>query len=345
MANIPAPGQLIGRALTNIGSETPDSTFSLLQNQTADAFISRVMAIGGMLAVATQQKVTGPGKIISILDIAEGQMVGGLGEWETVAEEDYATTDYSGTYLHPKPYELAYPYNRSLDQLSIIGPAMEGTVDSMMQTAIHNEFERICLLSDTGGSDGSYAPGNMTTIDGWWVKAQGGHVYDYEGSYISPLIFEGAYARMPYKYRGNPVRKADMTFWVNDQAVINYRSLLSRVPNGLGSLSLTEANDVTFAGITIKENAYMGTNLPGLLSETDGGSVFTGALLVENKNLVFGYGPAMRLTKTVDKSGKFIWYYWVGSADVGYMDVDSVVAVVNINPALNPSLPIFAGLS
>lgn len=344
MGMIPKAGTLIGRAGPNIGTETPNASSMLLGEEMTTKFVSRVVGVDGMLAVARKQVIKGSGRIQPIFDIAEGQMVGGLGEWESVDDADMATTNYTDSRLIPQPFDFAWDYNALLAQYSAEGPAHEGNVDTAMQLAIKNEFERIALMSDTAGSDGNFAPGNMTTIDGWWVKGLTGHVYDYEGSFISPAIFEGAFKRMPFKYRSAPARKAKMRFWVNDEVVIDYRALLSRVPNGLGSLSLTQENQVQFAGITLTENGYMSKTLPGVMSQSESAADFTGVLLCENDNLVFGFGPEMKLTKTPDKSGKFTTYYWWGLVDVGYEDVDRVVAVANIDPSLDPTLPVFAGL-
>jgi hypothetical protein len=329
------------RAVT---TQTADTTYSLLLDQQADHFVSLVVEIGGMVNDAQKMRIQGPGYRISTMDAAEGQMVGGLSELQVVDESNEFSVEYGGRQIHPQPFDLAYRYSRREDQLNIEGPQHERTVDEMVRTVLNNEFERICLMSDTGGSNpADYAPGNMTTIDGWWVKGNEGHIYDHAGDYISPELFKQLYLHIPYKWRNQPARKADMRFYVNDAVVIHYRDVLSKANTALGSLMLTEENTLTYAGVTIQDNAYLGLDMPGLIGQSGSQHQFTGAILVERANLVFGYGPQMKVSVAPDpRSGKFIWYYWVGYIDVQYQRIDAVAKGVNILPATDPSLPVFA---
>lgn len=338
--SIPSPEEILEqRAVT---TQTPETAYQLLVNQQADRFVVLTTEIGGMVKDATKVRVNGPGLVISTMEAAEGQMSGGLGELQVVAEEDEFAPKYGGRVLHPEPFDLAYKYSRREDQMNIEGAGHERTVDGVVRAVLNNEFERICLNSAKGGTNpDDFAPGNMTTIDGWWVKANEGHVYDHAGGFISPEVFKQLYLHLPYKWRNQPSRKADLRFYVNDAVVIHYRDYLSRANTALGSLALTQENDVTYSGIQLTDNAYLSTEMPGVLRESGSQSQFTGALLVERANLLFGYGPQMAVNTQVHYSGKYIWYYWVGYLDVQYERIDAVAKAINVLPSVNPELPAY----
>ena len=340
---IPSPEQILEYRAA-VDTTNPETMYQLLVNQQADHFVILTVPMAIMVRDAKKQRINGPGYVISTMDGGEGQMVGGLSEMETVPFSQQWIPTYGGRLIEPKAFDLSYQYSRREDQMSIEGAKHEQTVDEVVRNVLANEFERIGLMSDTGGVNPTgYGAGNMTTIDGWWVMANEGHVYDHAGGYISPEVFKQLYLHMPYKWRNQPARRADMRFYINDAVTIHYRDVLSKAVTPLGSLSLTENNQIQYAGINLTDNAYMPVDMAGTVSQSAvTNTQFTGALLVETQNLIFGYGPQMKVWSAPDPvSGKFIYYYWVGYIDVQYERIDAVAKGINVLAASDPTLPVF----
>lgn len=337
---IPDPKAVLeGRA---ISTATTATDAQLLTNEEAMQFVELVVELGGMVQDARIIQVRGPGQEISDMDISDGHMAGGLGELETVSSSDELETVYASRTLEPKAFDLSYKYSDRMAQMNIEEDAHESHVDRVVRMYINNEINRIALQSDTGSTNPSgYASGNMTTIDGWMKEADNGHVYDHAGGYVNPEVFKQMWMAEPFKWRSSPARKADLRFYVNDDVVIEYRDYLSRFTTPLGSLALTQENQITFAGILLQENSYITNDATGVLTQSSSSSSFTEVLLVERRNLLFGWGPEIKLHTAVDPtSGKWTYYYWCGYFDVQYERPDAVVKGVNILPTVNASLAV-----
>ncbi len=338
----PDPNQVLhGRAVT---SATADTDFAHLLQEQTDEFFSLVVDMGTILKDATSINVRGPGLDIATMDIPAGRVAGGLGPMVPVPEDDELEPEYGGRLLRPASFDLAWRYEATvLPQVNIEEGAHESTVDRNARVYLGGELNRICLRSNTAGVNPvGYSDGNMTTIDGWQPKAlAGGHVYDHGGEYVHSGLFKQMFQTMPYKWRGRADQKADMRFYVNDIVEIEYRDFFSRATTPLGSLSLTQENQLTYAGIPLVAEGDINCDEAGILSQSASADEFSWLLLVQRRNLVVGYGPAMRIFVHPHESGKFIRYNWWGQVDVNYSNIDAVVIGVNVVPEVNPALAVY----
>jgi len=330
--------QVVGKAVL---STTANTFYSLLRNEQLRQFVDLLAEDTTMTADAQKREIVeGPGQNIANLDFADGQVVGGLGCTQTMAADDELTPTFGGRQINLENFEVTYPYEKTcLPQDNIEGPALEPHVQRQVEVLIRNDMERIAIRSQIGGANpAGFHTGNLTTIDGWRIKANGGNVYDHAGGFVNPLLFEEVYGNMPRMWRNNGRRNRDMRFYTSDTLVRRYRSYLSRRLTPIGDVSLTQENQLEFAGIPIIPVADIVDTESGVLSQSGSALNFTWILLVERANLLFAYGPEMRIFIHPSINGKFLQYNWWGRYDVQFERIEAVSLGVNIQPSLDPAI-------
>lgn len=330
--------QAVGKAVL---STTPNTFYSLLRNEQLRQFVDLLAEDTVMTADAQKREIAeGPGQNIATLDFADGQVVGGLAPTAAMAAADQVTPTFGGRQINLETFEVEYPYEKTvLPQDNIEGPGLEPHIQRQVEVLIRNDLERIAIRSQIGGANPAlFHTGNLTTIDGWRVKGNGGHIYDHAGGFVNPLLFEEVYGNMPRMWRNNGRRHRDMRFYTSDTLVRRYRSYLSRRTTPIGDLSLTQENQLEFAGIPIIPVADIIDTESGVLSQSGSASEFTWILLVERANLLFAYGPEMRIFIHPSLNGKTMQYNWWSRYDVQYERIDAVSLGVNVIPTVDPAL-------
>jgi len=338
MSGVIPAAQYIQKAVT---SATPNTAFLQLRGEQLRSFIDLTVDTSVMLKDADHLVLDAPSLDIATLDIPAGQMAMGLGYTQQVPAANELAPVFGGRTLTPQPADILYTFeNTFLPRYNIARGQLADDIDTAVRKTMANEFERIGIMAQVGGTNpAGYAPGNMTTIDGWRVKANAGHIYDHGGGYVNPELFKEMWKLLPAKWREDTARKSDWRFYVNDTVVIEYRDYLSRRTTGIGDLSLTQENQLSYAGIPIVPVPAISITEAGVLSQSASAEEFTFVLLVERGNMVVGYGPEMTFHLGLRQTdGKVQYYAWWGQFDVQYRRIDAVVCAVNVNPVVNPAL-------
>lgn len=336
---LPKIEDMLGRA-GEVTSTTTSTTYANLPTQTQRQFIDLLLPETYFLSLANVWSVVGSEMQVPNIDIADGQVTGGLGELEEPGASDLMIPVFGGRTLAPKSFEMHYEISKTiLPQVNIEGDGFDPHLRRLAETYLNNEIDRICFLSDTGGSNPTgYHTGNQTTIDGWAKLADEGNVYDHDGGYCNPAIFKKLFYLMPKKWRN--ARKADMRYWVADSVEGEYRDYLSRRQDGLGTLALTEEQPLRFSGIPMIGVSYLPTDVDGINDKSETTGSYTYVVLAEQKNFALGFGPQMTFSRYPDKYGKFDVLNWWGQFDVDFARIEAVCKAVNVTPTVDSSLAV-----
>ena len=335
MSNGMEPEVLVGKAVT---SATADTAFSLLNAQQIEALIDLVVDQNVMIRESRVINVTAPSLEMGNIDIADGQMTGGLGATARMDEGDEMTVTFDGIDLDPEPFEIRYPFETTrLPLWNVEGAGLQRHVDTLVGTYYFNQLEEVMIHGDTGGVNPvGYAAGMMTSTDGWITQAQAnGHTYDHGGDDVRALLFENMIADLPVKWRGDLARRAALRFYVPTEVERLYRAWLKGTRlNALGDLVLQEDGMLAYSGIPLIPVPKMHTNDAGVLTQSAVADGLSYVLLCRPENLLLGYNPEMRVFVHPRDDGKVTYVNLWGEYDCGYAIEDEVVVAVNVSPTL-----------
>jgi len=334
-----SPEQQVGKAVTSLVSGSAPG-FLWLNTEQKREFVTLIRDISVVLGMAQVHGVEGYAQDWGTLDIAAGQMVGGLGAMTAPTAAQEMAPTWGGRTLEPEPFEMMYRYELSdLPQVNREEDGLESKVDGAVRVAITNDLEGIGLNSQIGGTNPSgYNTGNLTTIDGWRIKANAGNVYDHQAGYVNPEVLKQLKYQMPQRWWRN--NKADMVYLCSPTFHTEYRDYLSRRTTSLGDLSMLQENQITYAGIPLVEVPLIPDDESGTLTQSDSSEEHTWVMLVEKRNLILGFGPKMRIFVHPHESGKWTYYNWYGKMDVQFERIGAVCLAVNILPVMDPTVAV-----
>ncbi len=366
-------GDFIGRSFGSSATENFNGPLVSIKNESLDEFIRLVVDETTILNKVATVQLQGDSLELPNINIAPGQMVGGLGKMEAVSGESgkqFVQPNYGGRVLQVKAFDLRYKYEETnFPRINIEREGMRSTVDELMRRYIGNETERIALSSRSTGTPhtswSAYNDGNMTTTDGWYAKAlSGAHILNVDplGTapyYVQPNLFKSMWQLLPTKWRA---RKNEFVFFVASNVEVEYNSFFASRETILGDQALVSGARTAWSGIPLEpipaipiderhiksirpdeqgteDDAYTGPDhgLDWAYSwSNDTPEQFTWVMLARPSNLVLGYGPEFRVGRVTDLSSKFSWYNFWGQFGVEFFNIDEVVLAVNVTPTIDP---------
>lgn len=137
-------------------------------------------------------------------------------------------------HLDAKKVRSSHDITTEVLQQNLEGDDFEMTVIRAMAGRSALDLGLLALLGDTTLSPGTKYNNLLLGQDGWYKKAQGGHVLDLQGTEIEPGIFSEMIRMMPQQYRGDP----SLRFIVGETAVIDWQDTLQARPTPLGDSAL-----------------------------------------------------------------------------------------------------------
>jgi len=339
MNKIVSAEMLVGKAAT---SATADTAFLLLNNDQIRTFL-RLVKEGQDVMIADSRviNVQAPELDLANIDIADGQMAGGIGATTRLGAGDEITPEFDGVNLAPEPYECRLEFEMTrLPLWNIEGAGLERTMDEILATYYFSQLEEVAIHGDTAGANpAGYATGMMTTTNGWITTAINDcHVYDHGGGYVRPHLFETLLGSIPVKWIGSETERAQFRFYVPSAIERQYRYWLTNRGTNLGDLSLTADGQLAYAGIPMVAVPKMHTDDAGVLTQSATLSGLSYVLLCKPQNKLLGVNPPMRVFKHPRDDGKTMYINLYGEYDTGFYNVDEVAVAVNVVPTVNPSV-------
>jgi hypothetical protein len=141
-------------------------------------------------------------------------------------------------HIDAKKVRSAYDLTTEVLQQNIEGDDFETTAMRAFSARMALDLEYLALLGDESltpaANDklGALLQGN----DGWFVKAQEGHVLDLNGAQIETGIFSEMLRMLPKQYRGDP----GLRFIVGETAIIDWQDMLQGRATPLGDAALAD---------------------------------------------------------------------------------------------------------
>lgn len=137
-------------------------------------------------------------------------------------------------HLDAKKVRSSHDLTTEVLQQNLEGDEFEMTTIRAMAARSALDLGLLALLGDTSLPAGSKYNDLLRGQDGWFKKAQSGHVLDLQGSEIEPGIFSEMLRMMPQQYRGDP----GLRFIVSETLVIDWQDTLQARPTPLGDAAL-----------------------------------------------------------------------------------------------------------
>lgn len=137
-------------------------------------------------------------------------------------------------HLDAKKVRSSHDLTTEVLQQNLEGDDFEMTVIRAMAARSALDLGLLALLGDTTLPSGTKYNNLLNGQDGWYKKAQNGHVLDLQGTEIEPGIFSEMIRMMPQQYRGDP----GLRFIVSETAVIDWQDTLQARPTALGDSAL-----------------------------------------------------------------------------------------------------------
>ena len=146
--------------------------------------------------------------------------------------------------LTPKEIVVPFEIGDLFKEINIEGASVEDHIIQMMAKQLANDLEELYMNGDTlgravleatikgGGSSTQYIKDSYLALHNGWVRlADGGNVYDAEGTNISLGVFGGMLRSMPTKFRRN---KKDLRFFMSPDLAQIYVERLAARATALG---------------------------------------------------------------------------------------------------------------
>jgi hypothetical protein len=142
--------------------------------------------------------------------------------------------------LQPEEVIAAFDITDTFKEINLEGESVEDHIIKMFAKGWSNDEETLSIGGDTVGPailEGDYLDGGSTTqyvldkllalYDGWWRKADGGHLVNVAGANIGLTVFGQMIRAMPQKFRRN---KKDLRFFMSsDLAQIYIEKIATRM--------------------------------------------------------------------------------------------------------------------
>ncbi len=255
-------GDFIGRSFGSSTNENYKGPYVSIKNESLDEFIRLVIDETTILNQVATVQLRGDNLELPNVNIAPGQMAGGLGKMEPIdgtANAQFVKPTYGGRTLTVKPFDLRYKYEETnFPRINIEREGMRSTIDELMRRYIGNETERISLNSRTSGikhtSWVDFNTGNMTTTDGWFAKAlSGAHILNVDPAgttpyYVQPNLFKSMWQLLPTKWHA---RKDEFVFFVASNVEVEYNAFFSGRQTALGDQALVSGARTAWSGIPL----------------------------------------------------------------------------------------------
>ncbi len=251
----------LGKAFSSTTAGNFHGDLVRIKDESLDEFIRLVIDETTILNQVANVRLEGDNLELPNINIAPGQMAGGLGKMEPIdgVNRNFVSPEYGGRVLQVKPFDLRYQYEETnFPRINIEREGMRATVDELMRRYIGNETERIALNSRLEGTPhtswANYNEGNMTTTDGWFAKAlSGAHILNVDpiGNapyYIQPDLFKSMWQLLPTKWRA---RKNEFVFFVASNVEVEYNAFFSGRETVLGDQALVSGARTAWSGIPL----------------------------------------------------------------------------------------------
>lgn len=159
---------------------------------------------------------------------------------EYVAPTERQGVTTSKIALEPKEVITAFDISDSFNELNIEGEGAEDHIMKMFATGWRNNGEELAIRGDvlgqaalqsdiyTGGSTTKYIKDVLLAMfDGWWRKADAGHLVNCGGTNVGLTVFSTMLRAMPQKFRRN---KSQLRFFMaSDLAQIYIEKIATRM--------------------------------------------------------------------------------------------------------------------
>jgi hypothetical protein len=137
-------------------------------------------------------------------------------------------------HLDAKKVRSSHDLTTEVLQQNLEGDDFEMTVIRAMAARSALDLGLLALLGDTTLPSGTKYNNLLNGQDGWYKRAQNGHVLDLQGAEIEPGIFSEMIRMLPQQYRGDP----GLRFIVSETLVIDWQDTLQSRPTALGDSAL-----------------------------------------------------------------------------------------------------------